>query len=145
MSDKTNATTDEAQIRSLIDDWVIALKAKDMDGLMANYAPEVLLFDLMPPLQHDGAEAYRELWNKCFSMCDQTTASYEILQLKVTVSGGIAFSHGLHQMSTSGGHEMVMRVTSCYRKIEGRWLVIHDHFSVPIDMEKNQPLMNLKP
>lgn len=145
MSAKTSVSTDESQIRDLISDWVTALRAKDIDGLMAHYAPDVLLFDLMPPLQYDGAEAYRKLWEKCFSFCDETTASYEVRDLKITISGDLAFSHGFHQMSTNSGHEMCMRLTSCYRKIDGRWLVVHDHFSVPIDMEGNKPLMNLQP
>jgi ketosteroid isomerase-like protein len=36
---------DEAQIRQLIDNWAKALRAKDVDGLMANYAPDMLLFE----------------------------------------------------------------------------------------------------
>jgi ketosteroid isomerase-like protein len=47
---------DEAQIRQLIANWTEALRAKDVEGLMANYAPDVPLFDLAPPLQYKGAD-----------------------------------------------------------------------------------------
>ena len=52
-------TTDETQIRQLIDDWRSALCARDLDRLMQHYAPAVLFFDAVPPYQHRGAGAYR--------------------------------------------------------------------------------------
>jgi ketosteroid isomerase-like protein len=39
---------EEAQIRKLIDNWVNALRAKDLDGLMSHYAPDILTFDIAP-------------------------------------------------------------------------------------------------
>jgi ketosteroid isomerase-like protein len=49
---------DEAQIRELIHRWLQALRAKDLDGIMSCYAPDILLFDLLSPLQYVGADAY---------------------------------------------------------------------------------------
>ena len=51
---------DEAQIREPIDRWLKALRAKNLDGIMSCYTPDILLFDLLPPLQYLGADAYRE-------------------------------------------------------------------------------------
>src|SRR5215831_10352085 len=53
---------DEAQIRELIDRWLKALRAKNLDGIMSCYTPDILLFDLLPPLQYLGADAYRKNW-----------------------------------------------------------------------------------
>ena len=60
MATEKTKKKDEAQIRQLVDNWAKALRAKDVDGLMANYSPDMLLFDLAPPLQYKGAEAYRK-------------------------------------------------------------------------------------
>ena len=49
MATEKTKKKDEAQIRQLVDNWAKALRAKDVDGLMANYAPDMLLFDLAPP------------------------------------------------------------------------------------------------
>ena len=47
----------EAQIRALLDSWARAMRAKDVDGVMARYAPEAVVFDLAPPLISTGADA----------------------------------------------------------------------------------------
>ena len=47
MATEKTKKTDEAQIRQLVDNWAKALRAKDVDGLMANYASDMLL-DLAP-------------------------------------------------------------------------------------------------
>ena len=58
----TSKAIDESEIRLLIDGWIKALRAKDINGLMSYYAPDILLFDLAPPLQYRGADAYRKNW-----------------------------------------------------------------------------------
>ena len=48
------------QIRKLIDEWATAFRAKNIDGLMANHSPDIVLFDVPSPLQYRGADAYRK-------------------------------------------------------------------------------------
>jgi ketosteroid isomerase-like protein len=38
-----------------------------------------------------------------------------------------------------------MRVTVCYRKTNGKWLVVHEHFSAPFEMESGKALLDLEP
>ena len=45
-----------AQVREVIESWAQAIGAKDVEGAMACFAPDVLTFDLAPPLQHAGRE-----------------------------------------------------------------------------------------
>jgi ketosteroid isomerase-like protein len=54
MQAETGGMTDEAEIRGLIDDWVKAVRAKDISRIMPHYAPDVLSFDLVPPLEYEG-------------------------------------------------------------------------------------------
>jgi ketosteroid isomerase-like protein len=56
----------EGAIRSLIADWVSALRAKDLDKLMSHYAPGVVLFDGVAPLQM-GPDMYRKNWEGYFN------------------------------------------------------------------------------
>jgi ketosteroid isomerase-like protein len=60
MPSETNK--DEAQIRDLIGDWVKAMHDKNVDKLMSLYTPDILVFDLAPPLQHEGSATYRQNW-----------------------------------------------------------------------------------
>src|SRR5690606_12990946 len=43
---RTGAASDEAEIRRLIAEWSRALEARDIDGLLAHYDPDIALFDL---------------------------------------------------------------------------------------------------
>jgi ketosteroid isomerase-like protein len=27
-----------------------------------------------------------------------------------------------------------LRTTDCYRKVKGKWLIVHEHYSVPVDL-----------
>jgi ketosteroid isomerase-like protein len=53
-------TTAEAEIRALIEAQGEAIRAKDVDGSVASYAPDVLLFDVVNPLRSTGLEAARK-------------------------------------------------------------------------------------
>ena len=115
---------------------------------MSNFAPDVLLFDLINPLQYIGAEAGRkraEEWLSSF----QGPIGYEIRDLSITASDDVAFCHSLNAVSgtkTDGEKiEMWWRATVCFRKIYGKWMVTHEHSSVPFDMESGKASLDLKP
>ena len=51
---------DEAEIRQRIDKLEAAIRVMDLNSVMSIYAPDIVSFDLEPPLQHVGAEAKRK-------------------------------------------------------------------------------------
>jgi ketosteroid isomerase-like protein len=149
METKKNRASDEAQIRQLIDGWAKALRAKDVNRVMSNYVPEILVFDIAPPLQYLGADAYRKNWEEWFTSW-QGPIGYEIRDLSITAGDGVAFSHSLNRISgkrTNGEDTDVwVRVTACYRKMNGKWKVTHEHISVPFYMDgSNRAAVDLKP
>ena len=73
-------TTEESQIRVLIDDRVKASRAKDAVALVANHAPEVVTFDVVNPLQNIGADAAKQRWFASF----QGPIEFEIQELCIT-------------------------------------------------------------
>jgi ketosteroid isomerase-like protein len=135
-------TSDEAQIRELIERFVKAYRAKDVAAVMAAFAPEIVSFDIVPPLQEVGAETFRERWQKVFSTY-RTPIAYEIRDLSITVGDGVAFSHSLNRVIAAGDHWL--RWTACYRKFGEKWLIVHEHVSVPVDMASGKAMLNLKP
>src|SRR5215831_1152557 len=52
-----NTTVEVAEIRQLMADREAAMKAGDADRLVSRYVPEVVKYDLAPPLLHAGPEA----------------------------------------------------------------------------------------
>ena len=63
---KENRAKNDAAIRELIDGFVKAIRAKDITGVMSVFAPEIVSFDLGPPLQHGGGETFMKRWLELF-------------------------------------------------------------------------------
>jgi ketosteroid isomerase-like protein len=67
----------------------------------------------------------------------------------VTTNGELAFVHSLNQvnLTLASGHitDLWLRWTACLRRIDGVWLVVHDHVSVPADLEHGHTILNLIP
>jgi ketosteroid isomerase-like protein len=126
----------EALIRQCVEDLVKALRAKDIDSVMSFYAPNLVSFDLAPPLQYIGADNKRRAWQEAFAIYTGPF-DYEVRDLTVTTHGELAFVHSLNHVSgaMANGHitDLSVRWTACFRRIDGVWLVVHDHVSVPAD------------
>src|ERR1700722_2301455 len=58
------ASDDEAAIRALEDRFAAAVNAADVNAIMKNYVPDqsLVVFDVVPPRQYLGADAYRKDW-----------------------------------------------------------------------------------
>jgi uncharacterized protein (TIGR02246 family) len=114
------AAQDETEIRRLIATWSKALESKDLDGITADYAPDALLYDAIPPYKTIGADAIRTAWQSCLPCFPDEFAS-EHRDLVIHVDGDLAVVHGLHHFLPSpAGHpcgQTWMRVTVCYRLI----------------------------
>jgi uncharacterized protein (TIGR02246 family) len=138
----------EAQIRELIENRIKAARIKDINKVMSNYAPDVLSFDVVNPLQYLGSDAVRKRLEEWFSSF-QGPIGHEIRDLSIAAGDDVAFSHGLNRVSatkTDGGKlDMWWRATVCYRKINGKWMITHEHASVPFDVETGKASLDLKP
>jgi len=147
MADEGKAT-DEAEIRRLIDEWVRAFRAKDIKGVMSVFATDVVSYDIVPPLRYVGAAAYRKPWEEAFASY-QTPVGYEVRDPSITIGEDVAFSHSLNRVSgtlTDGVRtELWLRWTIGLRKIDGEWLVTHEHASVPVDLMTGRAALDLEP
>jgi ketosteroid isomerase-like protein len=143
---KSNAS-DEAQIRALIEARVKAVRAKDVNGAMSSITPDILLFDVVNPLRSHGSDAERKRAQEWFSSF-QGPIGYEIGDLFIAAGDDVAFSHCLNRYSGTTIHGelgMWVRVTTCYRKIDGKWMITHEHQSVPFDTESGKASLDLEP
>ena len=139
---------DEAAIRALIERFIDAYRAKDVAGVMAAFAPEIVSFDIVPPLQEVGSETFAKRWRKLFDSYGGPV-QYEIRDLKVTVGGDVAFSHSLNHVTATlhdgRKSDHWLRWTACYRKIDEQWLIVHEQVSVPVDLKSGKAMLDLKP
>jgi ketosteroid isomerase-like protein len=140
--------TDETAIRQRIDTLLEAVRATDLDGVKPVFAPDLVSFDIVPPLRHMGAPAKWRNWADVFAAY-QSPLGYEVRDLTITVGGDVAFVYSLNRITGTlrDGRptDMWVRWTGCFRKIDGDWLIAHDHVSVPLDMASGRGLVDLEP
>jgi len=148
MTTTDNRTTAEDLIRNVIDDWAKAIRARDLDKMTSNYAPNVLSFDVVEPLQSVGVGAIRERAEEWISSF-VGPIGYEIRDLSVTAGDDVAFCHSLNRVSATrvGGHKLDMwwRATVCFQKRGGQWLATHQHNSVPFDVQSGKASLDIRP
>jgi uncharacterized protein (TIGR02246 family) len=132
MNQKTNK--DEADVRDLIERWAKAVRNQDMDGILADHSADLLLFDVPPPFESRGIEAYRESWGLFYSSQPEPIA-FDIQRMEVVAGVDVAFVTAAMQCAEKGKNgertTLDFRLTVGLRKIEGRWMILHEHHSVP--------------
>jgi uncharacterized protein (TIGR02246 family) len=141
-------TTPEDEIRDMLESWREAAQAKDVERIVSYYAPDILAFDAIGRLQFKGRDAYKTHWEACMAMCPGAMI-FEIHDLEITAQGDLAFGHYLSRCGATGpdGKEKAgwMRATVGCRKVNGKWMVAHEHFSAPFDPESGKALFDLQP
>jgi uncharacterized protein (TIGR02246 family) len=133
MSDRR---ADEERIRILIADWADAVRRRDYDGVLRHHSPDIVMFDVPPPFQSVGLEAYRKTWDLFFTwMADP--AVFDISDVRITSGEEVAFAtaHGtcLSKVKDEAPERLEFRLTIGLRKIAGQWIVEHEHHSLPAD------------
>jgi ketosteroid isomerase-like protein len=148
MSVEENKKNDEATIKRAIEAGIEAIHNKDTEGVMSLYAPEVVSFDIVPPLRYVGADVFRNVWEEVFSSF-QGPIGYELHDLTIAVGDDVAFAYSLNHISGTINNglktDLWLRWTACFRKINGTWLIVHHQNSVPVDLQHGKAVLDLKP
>lgn len=144
MSEETGTV---AEIRKLVGEWANAMAAKDIDSILQHYADDVVAFDVPPPLQINGKEAVRgfiQHWLKMF----EGPVDVEFRDMNIIAGTDVAVLHTLSRVSDRNrGPESGnwVRVTVCYQKRDGKWVVTHEHASLPFMGGQDDPATRLQP
>lgn len=144
------ASRDRAAIEALEAHFAAAFNARDVNAIMSLYepGPNLFVFDVTPPRQHVGWDDYRADWVATFK-ASPPEFHFSISDLSVTVVGPVAYGHSIQSETftrangSAGG--FVVRVTDVYRKLHGRWLIVQEHVSVPVDLDTGKADLLSKP
>lgn len=123
----------EAQIRALIEEWAKAVRAKEMEGVLAHHADDIVMFDVPVPLQSEGMEEYKKTWDLFFEHNPGGHGSFNVTELRIFASELIAYGHAVVSI-----FDFKVRLTIGLRKEKGQWLIAHEHHSYPIELESGQ-------
>lgn len=126
----------EAQVSELIERWIRAVDTGDLDGVLADRADDIVMFDV--PAPNDGVrgiEAYREAWVP-FLRWQSSGARFELVSLEVMAGEDVAFAYALLRCGTpdelAADPDNRLRLTFGLRREAGGWLVTHEHHSFPL-------------
>ncbi len=129
-----SSRTDEVAVRELIENWAKAVRAKDYSGILAHHAADMVMFDVPPPFESRGIEAYRKSWDLFFSMQPEPIA-FDIQRMNIVAGADVAFAVALMRCEECGNDGkrigLDFRLTIGLRKMEGQWTIVHEHHSIP--------------
>ena len=128
----------ESEIRNLLKAREQAIASGDAAGALAALASDVVVFDLAPPLQYEGAQArdnsalerWFDTWNGA------VTVSLEAPT--IVIDGDLAVVFGLQHMRGDkkdvGPLDQWSRSTVILKRQGGAWTIVHEHVSFPMKM-----------
>jgi ketosteroid isomerase-like protein len=143
-------STDKTEIRELIEAHAATLQTGEVKALLAYYAPQVVNFSLAPPLrqQNDAQDPEPvERWIATF----EAPPKREVTNLEIEAGGDVAYATSLDCLTATpkgmpDSFSLWHRTTLGLRRIDGRWLITHEHHSVPFEMDgSNRASLDLKP
>lgn len=144
---RTQMTSQQSWIEVLLNRRAEACREKNIDRLMSVYSPEIVYFDVVPPLHgFIGLDAVRANFQRWFDEYDGKI-DLETRDQRVTVDGDVAFAHMLHinkgnvNFKRAGLSEAWVRSTVCCRRANREWLITHEHISRPFDPESGKAVM----
>lgn len=130
------AKSDEEQIRAALNDGCKAFVAGDMEGMMAPLwnDPRFVDFDFSPPRAKNFAQLKKDN-SAVKDMFDGTPICEYIDIHPVLLSKDAAYSMAIMRAGgqLKGGPKMefTIRSTDVWRKIKGKWIIVHEHNSFP--------------
>jgi uncharacterized protein (TIGR02246 family) len=134
MDTKHTSSQDETAIRNLVESWAAAVRRRDFDGILQDHSSDIVMFDVPPPFQSTGIEAYKKTWDLFFS-CAIDPIVFDIDSMAITAGSDVAFVvAAMHCTESEAGGErqrLDFRLTIGLRKIDGQWTVTHEHHSLP--------------
>ena len=114
--------------RAALDRW----GAGDPQGFLAVYAPEITYFDIGVERRLDGHAAMTDYYRPLFGKI--RIPRYEMIEPKVQRHGDVAvLTYNLRSEAVQpDGKQATVRwnSTAVYARIEGKWRMIHSHWSL---------------
>ena len=129
------SNAEEIQIKVLLESWADAVRRHDVPAILAHHEPDMVMFDVPPPFQSRGIEAYMKTWDEFFECADRPV-TFNFTDVQVAAGGDVAFATAVgHCTAVNDGHREALefRLTLGLRKIDGRWTIVHEHHSVPAE------------
>ena len=128
--------TAESEVRAVLEEWAAATRENRRDNILKNHSPNLVIFDVLPPMKYESAESYRCSWDQ-WQPETQGEAVFNLEDLTVTAGNDVAFAHSFIRcggtLPDGRTFQDLVRATFCLRSVHGSWVVEHQHVSKPFE------------
>ena len=120
-------------------DLLASIQARDVDRVMSHYqkSEDLIAFDVTPPMEYRGWDAYRKDYQDVFTQFKSIDKA-EFKELHTRSSGTMAYFAAIVHLDATGQDDKTtpldLRLTDVLQKIGGKWLIVHEHASVPANL-----------
>ena len=122
----------EVRIRTLIAAKDRALRAKNLEGVLALYDADLVFLDRKPSVRVEGSRGLRRIWQACMPHLP-SDFHIESRDLVITVAGELAVAHRLFRVPEVARNEAgwIREITVLrFAPGEDEWRIVHEHSSV---------------
>lgn len=134
MREAQSSSKEDLEVRNVVESWTAAVRRKDYEGILKNHSSDIVMFDVPPPFQSRGIEAYKKTWDLFFS-CSGDPVVFEITAMTIFADSSVAFAITTMRCTEPGSQgerrDLQFRLTIGLRKIDGQWTIVHEHHSIP--------------
>jgi uncharacterized protein (TIGR02246 family) len=131
---EVRSSSEDLAVRNVVESWAAAVRSRDYEGILKNHSSDIVMFDVPPPFQSKGIEAYKKTWDLFFS-CVVDPVVFDIAVMTVFSDSNLAFviatMHCTGPGSQGEREKLEFRLTIGLQKIDGQWTIMHEHHSVP--------------
>ncbi len=124
----------ESAVREVLERWAAAVRAKKMPEILAQHATDLVMFDVPAPFESRGVAAYEDTWRLFYSSQPEPVA-FDVKWMQIVAGEDVAFAYAHMQCAerAEDGKRVPLdfRLTVGLRREEGRWVIVHEHHSVP--------------
>jgi uncharacterized protein (TIGR02246 family) len=139
----------EQEVRRLHERWFNDTAAKDLDGMMAAIADDIVSYEHDGPLRYVGVAAVREVCRRGLDAAGEAAIRFDVPDLRIVVRDDLAVAWGLNHVRVEQADgqkfDSWSRGTRVFARRNGEWLMIHQHLSVPYDPATGAAKADLRP
>ncbi|MFF2755543.1 YybH family protein [Psychrobacillus sp. NPDC058041] len=144
-------TTRFSEVREVLENYKSAIYEKDVERFLSSYASDIHIYDSWENWESIGISKWREMVNEWFKGLSEEGVSLQVdfNDLVVEESSNMAFVRCAVKFAAQNKsgeiiRQMTNRFTFCLKKVNESWAIIHEHSSLPINIETGKGIFNLK-
>lgn len=139
-----STASNEEEIRLLLTAWATATRTGAQDEILINHLPDVLIFDVLPPMKYEGTAAYRASWAE-WQPDTQGEGKFDLVELSIVSRADSAFATCFIEcggtLPDGSSFKDLVRATFCLLRIENSWKIAHQHISKPFENKQDAALV----